>query len=72
MTKLLAHVYEKAKELPDYLQDEIASEMIEMIDQELSWNSTFDRSQDQLDRLAERSLLEHLEGETEEKGFDEL
>ena len=72
MTKLLAQVFEKVSGLPDELQDQLASEMLEEIDWESRWDHTLDISQKKLEQLAESAVQEYHAGKTKEIGFDEL
>lgn len=55
MTKLLTQAFEKASELPDDLQDQLATEVIEEIEWESRWDQTLVRSQNQLERIAEKA-----------------
>jgi len=71
-TKLLTQAFEKASELPDDLQDQLAPELLEEIECESRWNDTLARSQDKLEQLAERAAQEYDDGKTKEMGFDEL
>lgn len=72
MTKLLTQAFEKASELPNDLQDQLALEVIEEIEWESRWDQTLAHSQDKLERLAEKAAKEYRSGETKEMGFDEL
>jgi hypothetical protein len=72
MTNLLAQAFQKASQLPENLQDEIASELIEEIEWESRWDETLAQSQDKIDQLAQKALDEYLSGKTKEMGFDEL
>lgn len=38
----------------------------------MKWDQTLADSQDALDKLTEKAMLEYREGRTEAKGFDEL
>jgi hypothetical protein len=72
MTGLLQKAFEQASQLPEVLQDDVAAQLLEDIDGELRWDDTFRRSQDQLEKLADRALAQHAAGKTHRKGFDEL
>ena len=41
-------------------------------DGETRWDETFRRSEDLLEKLADRALAQFKAGETQRKGFDEL
>jgi hypothetical protein len=72
VTQLLTQAFEKASQLPDGLQDQLAREVLEEIEAEGRWDQTLADSQDKLDRLAEKALEEYRAGKTKEMGFDEL
>jgi hypothetical protein len=72
MTNLLAQAFQKASQLPENLQDELASALLEEIEWESRWDKTMAESQDKLDRLAQKALDEYQSGKTKEMGFDEL
>ncbi|MGA2797663.1 MAG: hypothetical protein ABSE63_08805 [Thermoguttaceae bacterium] len=72
MTNLLAQAFQKASQLPENLQDELASALLEEIEWESRWDKTLADSQDKLDQLAQKALDEYQSGKTKEMGFDEL
>ena len=72
MTNLLAQAFQKASQLPEDLQDELASALLEEIEWESRWDKTLAESQDKLDQLAQKALDEYQSGKTKEMGFDEL
>ncbi len=72
MTKLLAQAFEKASELPENLQDELARELLAELAGEALWDQTLAESADALDKMAEQALKEHRAGQTKKMGFDEL
>ncbi|MGW8257904.1 MAG: hypothetical protein ACWGMZ_10500 [Thermoguttaceae bacterium] len=72
MTKLLAEAFQRASELPENLQDELACELIEEIEWEDRWDKTLAESQDKIDQLAQKAIEEFKAGKTREMGFDEL
>ena len=71
MTKLLAQAFEKASELPDNLQDELAHALLEELAGEAQWDRTLEQSAEALDKMAEEALKEYRAGRTREMGFDE-
>ncbi len=74
MTTLLAQVLKEAQKLPSELQDEIAQQLLEDIQNELKWQETLsnpDVNIDVLQEMAQVALREDEEGKTEEKGFGE-
>ncbi|MFW6358956.1 MAG: hypothetical protein ACOC0N_07070 [Chroococcales cyanobacterium] len=73
MTDLLAAAFNKAQYLPEYLQDQLAQQWLEDIENELQWQQTLSQSQPSLlDELAREALKESFEGKTQVIGFDEL
>ncbi|NEQ98448.1 MAG: hypothetical protein F6K30_17300 [Cyanothece sp. SIO2G6] len=59
MTSLLAEAFKKAQILPEYLQDEIAQQLIEDIENEIQWQQTLAQPQPSLlDELAQQALQE--------------
>jgi hypothetical protein len=72
MSKLLTQAFEKASELPDDLQDQLAMEVIDEIEWESRWDQTLANSQDKLEQMAEKAEKEYRSGKTKKMGFDEL
>jgi hypothetical protein len=72
MTRLLEEAFQKANELPEPLQDELARRMLQELAWEEQWDSTLEASQNQLDGLAAKALEDLEAGRTLEMGFDEL
>jgi hypothetical protein len=72
MTILLKQAFEKASQLPDDLQDQLAQEVLEDIAGELQWDTTLAQSEALLEKLAEQALQEFEAGRTRPQGFDEL
>jgi hypothetical protein len=52
MTKLLSKAFEKAKNLPENIQDEIAKNLLEDIEGELKWDDTLKKSKEKLKKMA--------------------
>ena len=72
MTELIAKLLERISELPPNLQEEIAKQLIEEIDQEIKWQNSLENPDTVLDKLGERALEDSEKGKTKESGFDEL
>ncbi len=73
MTNLLEEAFNKAQGLPEYLQDELAQQLIEDIESELQWQQTLSQPQSPfLDELARKALSDSSAERTEFMGFDEL
>ncbi|HEY9866891.1 MAG TPA: hypothetical protein V6D21_22145 [Candidatus Obscuribacterales bacterium] len=73
MTNLLTEAFKKSQSLPDYLQDELAAQLIEDIENELQWQQQLSQPQNYLlDKLALQAINESRQGKTQVMGFDEL
>lgn len=73
MTHLLAEAFKKAQDLPDYLQNELAEQLIEDVENEIKWQQELSQPQSiKLEELAIQALRDSLAGKTKEMGFDEL
>ena len=74
MTELLEQAFKEAQKLSNYLQDELAQQLLEDIKNELKWQESLSNSDVELgvlEEMAQRALIEDREGKTEEKGFGE-
>ena len=74
MTELLEQAFKKAQKLSNDLQDELAQQLLEDIENELKWQESLSNSDDDLgilEEMAQMALIEDREGNTEEKGFGE-
>ncbi len=74
MTKLLEKAFKEAQKLSNDLQDELAQQLLEDIQNELKWQDSLsnpDLAIDVLREMAQSALIEDREGKTEEKGFGE-
>ena len=72
MTELLEQAFKKAQKLSNDLQDELAQQLLEDIENELKWQESLsdsDADLDVLEEMAQSALIEDKEGKTEEKGF---
>jgi hypothetical protein len=73
MTSLLLQAFEKAQSLPEYLQDEFATQFLEDIESEMRWIQTLSQPQpSKLDQLATKALSNSLKGKTKILDFDQL
>ena len=73
MTDLLVKAFNKAQSLPEYLQDELARQLLKDIESELQWQQTLSQSQSSvLDEFARQALKDSCQGKTRVAGFDEL
>lgn len=64
MTALLEQVLRRVQDLPDVDQDAIASQIIDLIEDEEQWERKFAATLPALQRLADEALAEHKRGET--------
>ena len=65
-------IVQKAPTLPLEIQDEIAEQWSEDIENELNWQKTLQQPQDKLVALAREALRQSANGETQALGFDEI
>ena len=72
MTKLLQKAFEAAAALPDEMQDQLATQLLQQLADEAKWDESLAASADELERMAREALEEYRAGRTEELGFDQL
>jgi hypothetical protein len=72
MTANFTQLLEKAATLPDAIQEEIALQWLDDIENELEWQATLEQPQPKLEQLALAALQQAKQGKTIKKGFDEL
>ena len=72
VSPLLDKAIDQARQLPTDQQDVIAALMLDEIDHERRWDSTFARSQDVLERLAAQADEEDRRGRTKPLHPDDL
>lgn len=72
MTPLLKQAFEIISKLPDSLQDEIALKLLEDIERELRWDETFEKTTDELAKLAAAAIEKFKARRMKQMGFDEL
>jgi hypothetical protein len=72
MTANFTQLLEKAATLPDAIQEEIALQWLDDIENELQWQATLEQPQPKLEQLALAALQQAKQGKTIKKGFDEL
>ena len=69
MTTLLTEAFSKAQDLPDYLQNELAQQLIEDIENEQKWQQQLSQPQPTgLEALAAKALRDSANGKTKEMG----
>ena len=74
MTELLEKAFKEAQKLSNYLQDELAQQLLEDIENELKWQESLSNSDVELGvlkEMAQKALIEEREGKTKKKGFGE-
>jgi hypothetical protein len=74
MTELLERAFKEAQKLSNDLQDELAQQLLEDIENELKWQKSLSNSDldlSVLEEMARKALIEDREGKTENKGFGE-
>jgi hypothetical protein len=70
MTQLLEEALRKVSALSQQEQDEIASQILETLEDEAAWTKTLATEPEKLRALAEEALREHARGET--RPLDEI
>lgn len=70
MTPLMEEALRKVSALSQEDQDEIASQIIETLEDEAAWTKTLEADPQKLQALAEEALREHARGET--RPLDEI
>ncbi len=66
MTELLMRAIAKLQTLPESEQNDIASIILDEIEDERRWDETFSRSPDLLAKLAASAMAEYYAGKTQE------
>jgi hypothetical protein len=72
MSSRLEQVVQRVSTLPIEIQDEIAEQWFEDIENEIGWQRTLQQPQDKLSKLAQEALRQSSQGKTLVKGFDEI
>ena len=74
ISKLLSNVIKQAQSLPIAIQDEIAEQFLEDIENETKWQETLSKPQESLvlEKMARKVLEDSQAGRTKVMGFDEL
>ena len=74
MSALLEYAFKEAQKLPDDLQDELAQQLLNDIENELQWQATLannDFDMGGFEAMAKAALAADEAGETEDGGFGE-
>ncbi len=71
MTTLLSKAIARIETLPKEIQDEIAEQLLEDLENELAWQKTPAQPQPKLRKLAEQAIRQSDEGKTKKMGLDE-
>jgi hypothetical protein len=64
MTRLLERAFKEASKLPEIEQNALAKWVMEELEAEGKWEKAFAGSEDILDKLADKALAAHKQGET--------
>ena len=72
MSSRLEQVVQQISTLPIEIQDEIAEQWLEDIENEVGWQRTLQQPQEKLSKLAQEALRQSSQGKTVAKGFDEI
>ena len=74
ISKLLSNVIQQAQSLPIAIQDEIAEQFLEDVENEIKWQETLSKPQESLvlEEMARKVLENYQAGRTKVIDFDEL
>ena len=74
ISKLLSNVIQQAQSLPIAIQDELAEQFLEDIENETKWQETLSKPQESLvlEKMARKVLENYQAGRTKVIDFDEL
>jgi hypothetical protein len=72
MTASLEKAFAQASQLPEEIQNGLASQMLEDIRAERKWDETLAQSQPALEKMARKALTARRSGKITRKGFDQL
>lgn len=72
MTDLLTRAFEQLRTLSANRQDEIASRILDRLDDEAQWNDAFLQSQDALNDLLQQAMAEYRAAKNRELSAGEL
>lgn len=72
MTPSLEQAFAESKKLPEVEQDELAAVILAEISDERKWSEAFERTEDQLGRLAEKVRADIRAGRVRPGGFGEV
>jgi hypothetical protein len=72
MTDLLTRAFEQLRTLSANRQDEIASRILDRLDDEAQWNDAFVQSQETLNELLQQAMTEYRAAKNQELSAGEL
>ncbi len=72
MTDLLTRAFEQLRTLSANRQDEIASRILNGLDDEAQWNDAFKQSQDALNELVHKAMAEYRAAKNQELNTGKL
>lgn len=74
ISKLLSNVIQQAQSLPIAIQDELAEQFLEDVENEIKWQETLSKPQESLvlEEMARKVLENYQAGRTKVIDFDEL
>ena len=74
ISKLLSNVIQQAQSLPIAIQDELAEQFLEDVENEIKWQETLSKPQESLvlEKMARKVLENYQAGRTKVIDFDEL
>ncbi|MEI8194542.1 MAG: hypothetical protein WCI73_01395 [Phycisphaerae bacterium] len=71
MTTALEKAFAKAASLPSQTQNQLARQLMADITAETKWDSTLAKSQNMLEKMAQKAKQAHKAGKTQRLGFDD-
>ncbi|MGH7177188.1 MAG: hypothetical protein ACREJC_07405 [Tepidisphaeraceae bacterium] len=72
MTKLLEEAFSQASKLPPEEQDAVAARLLQELADDRQWDDAFEKSQDQIAKMAKKVRRDVQTGKTRQVGIDEL
>ena len=72
MTKLLDKAFQEASKLPETTQNAIAKWIVEEMEDAKKWEASFAETEDILEQLADKALLDEKQGKTKMLDVEKL
>lgn len=72
MIPIMSQLIAKVETLSEEQQAELASQFLELLEEDAKWQALFDKSEDFLTKMAEKALADRKAGKTRPLNLDEL